>query len=197
MEDRLKLLIRELGEMRVKLDIDASEYLETKLGCKVPAFYLATTTSELVSAVEVCRELDLPFFLIGSGSKVSLKNSGFAGVLIKNRSHAMKVSGIKGKVSPTGIGIEEAFIEADSGVTLGSLIEFADAQGLGGIEYFQSLSGTIGGNLFINPDLRTIMHQIKVLTPLGDKVTKSSDELKKEDIILSVVFKLKAKNPPK
>lgn len=189
-QDRLKLLSNSLGENRLKLDTDITEHLRTGLGGVAPAFYIATTTRELIRIIELCRELQLNFFLIGSGTKVSLTSPD--GVVIKNRSDGLKIFGVKGKISRMGLGIEEAFIEADSGVSLTRLSEYAGKQGLGGLEIFKDTKGTVGGSMFLLPILREKATQIKVLSEDLQKV-KTSAELTKDDIILSAIFHLKTK----
>lgn len=193
MEEKIKLLISTLGENRVKTDIDLSEYLKTGLGGKAESFYIATTTRELIKAVELCRELKIDFLLIGSGSKIAISDTGFKGLAIKNRAGEIKVFGIKGKVTRSGIGVEEAFVEADSGASLVKLAEFTASQNLGGFEILKTSLGSVGGSLYILPVLREKTHQVKVLDKTGIIKTKQITEISREDIILSVVFRLKAK----
>lgn len=192
MDNHIKLLTSQLGELRVKHDIDVSEFLETRLGSKAKAFYLATTREELIQVVTLCRELQLPYLLVGSGSKVALAEEGFEGVVIKNRSHAIKISGVKGKVSQKGVGIEEAFIEADSGVSISKLIEYGHSQGLGGLEAIKGLPGTTGGNLYTNATLQSLVHKIVVLDRDGEQIERNAKTLQQADIILATTFKLKA-----
>lgn len=192
MENRLNLLATALGGLRVKRKIDISEYMESGLGGVAELFYLATTTSELAEAVNTAKELKIPFLLIGSGTKVALPTAGFAGLVIKNRSSQLRVFGIKGKVSTTGIGISEALIEADTGVSIHRLSEFILQQGLTGLGGLEQLPGTIGGNFFINPQLQALSTQINVIAG-EESQAKIADELKREDIILTVVFKFKAR----
>lgn len=193
MDSKVRLLISSLGENRVKVDTDLSDYLQTGLGGPAKAFYIATTPRELIKSVELCRQLKIPYLLIGSGSKVAISSQGFKGLVVKNRADSLKVFGIKGKVSRSGIGIEEAMVEAESGATLSKLADFAAQQGLSGLEVVRTLPGTVGGSFYILTILRDKSSQIKVLTQTGSQRVKDSRQLLKEDIILSAVFKLKSK----
>lgn len=193
MEDHLKLLVRDLGDERVKLNVDLSEHMETGLGSLARAFYIATTTRELIRAIQLCRELKIQYLIIGTGSKMAISDNGFPGLAVKNRSDNLKIFGIKGKVSRAGIGIEEAFLEADSGTSIARLSEYSAQQGLGGFEAVKSTLGTIGGSIHTLPILREKAHQVKVLTKQGVTKLRQLDEVCRDDIILSVVFLLKAK----
>lgn len=194
MDDHIKLLTLALGDNRVKENVDITEHLATSLGGMVRAFYLATTTKELIKAVETCRELKLDLIIIGSGSKVTLEDQGFSGVVIKNRSDNLRIFGIKGKVTPrVGLGIEEAFLEADSGVSLNTLADFSLKQGLAGLETLKTVPGTLGGSLSINHTVREKVYQVKVLDEQGETIQKQLLEVLQGDIILSVTFKLKSR----
>lgn len=192
MESKIKLLVSGLGENRVRVNIDLSEYLQTGLGGLVQAFYIATTTRELIKSVNLCKELKIPFLVIGAGSKIAISLQGVHGLAIKNRSDNLKIFGIKGKVSRLGIGIEEALVEADSGVSLARLADFASVQGLGGFQLLSDMPGTVGGSFHINPNLSQKAHEIRVLTETGSQKIKTYQQISRQDIILSVVFKLKA-----
>lgn len=192
MEDRLRLLVRSLGEDRVKLNIDVTDYLHTQLGGEARAFYLATTTKELVKAIELCQELKIHYMVVGSGTKVALSGEGLSGLVIKNRSDQAKIFGIKGKISRNGLGIEEALIEADSGMSLSKLSEYSKLQKLGGFENLSNIPGTIGGSFLITPVLKENAQQVKIIDKSGEIKVKVVDQVLKDDVILSVVFKLKA-----
>lgn len=186
-----QLLESILGDNRIKYNVDLSEHL--KAGGSAEAFFIATDIRELIKAVEVCRELKIGFLVIGQGTKVAVAEGGFRGLVIKNRSDNLKVFGIKGKVSKDGIGVEEALIEADSGVSLIRLSEFANLQGLGGLEELMRCVGTVGGSIYINQPIRKKCTQIKVLNRVGGIVEKDIFELDRMDLIISAIFKLKSK----
>jgi UDP-N-acetylenolpyruvoylglucosamine reductase len=116
----------------------------------------------------------------------------FGGVAVKNRSRNIKIFGIKGKVSRSGLGIEHAFIQADSGCTLPELSEFSQKQGLTGFEILSSV-GSIGGSLLSDNVIREKTDKVEIVT--GDNQTEMIDleKLKSKNIVISVVFKLKAK----
>jgi hypothetical protein len=52
--------------------------------------------------------------------------------------------------------------------------------------------GTIGGSLFVSQNLQYFCHQIKVLEEDGAQTVLTTENLKREDIVLSATFKFKA-----
>ncbi len=193
MDDKFKLLVSELGETRVSKNVDLTEFLQTKLGGIASFFYIATSEKELIKVIQLCQELKINFLIIGSGSKIAISKNGFLGMVIKNRNDNLRIFGIKGKVSRIGLGVEEALIEAGSGVSLKGLNEYIHAQGLGGFIGFEASLNTIGGSFYLTPELREKTQQIKILNSHGLIQIKQENELSREDIILSVVFKLKSR----
>lgn len=196
---KIKLLASELGELRVKTDLDISEHLfveehssYSKSGRCAEAFFIATDQKELIKAVEIAREVEINFMVIGLGSKVILPQEGFPGLVIKNRSDFLRIFGVKGKVSREGLGIEEAFLEAGSGNSLDKLASYGAKQGLTGLEELHSSVGSLGGSLRTNPILWEKANLVKVLSSDGDLEEKAVREVTSDDIILSVVFKLKS-----
>lgn len=193
MNDKFKLLVSELGETRVSRDVDLTEFLQTKLGGIASFFYIATSEKEIIKVIQLCRELKINFLIIGTGSKIAISKNGFLGMVIKNRNDNLRIFGIKGKVSRNGLGVEEALIEAGGGVSLKRLNEYINAQNLSSFKGFESYLNTVGGSFYITPELREKSQQIKILNSHGLIQIKQENELLREDIIISVVFKLKSR----
>ena len=191
--DKCKLIIGPLRKDRFKFNEEIKNHTALNIGGPAEVFFIAFTTSELIKIINMCRELELPFFLLGTGSKVMLSDYGFPGLIIKNRTKNIQTISVKGKVTKFGIGVEEALVEIDSGVSINKFSEYLDSQNLSS-DGLKELPGSIGGNLFMSAFLQSKAESIKVLTQGGDieKVLPYNLALKKH-IILSAVFKMKAK----
>lgn len=193
MEEKINLIASQLDEIRIKKNINLRDYLESKFSMEASAIFIATSTQELIKSINLCRELKLDYLLVGSGSKVMVSGNSFKGLVIKNRSHNLKIFGVKGKVSRAGIGIKEAFVEADSGVNLTDLLKFSSDQGLGGFESLSKTKGTIGGSILSNYLLRENTTSVKILDKSGFEVIVDLSRITGKDVILKVIFHLKAK----
>ncbi|OGE34490.1 hypothetical protein A3H85_03935 [Candidatus Daviesbacteria bacterium RIFCSPLOWO2_02_FULL_40_8] len=189
-DSKINLLRSELGDTRIKLDVELGEYLQSTKTAKAAALFIVATQLELIKVLDLATELKIPWLLIGAGSKVVLSQTEFAGLVIKNRSSEIRIYSIKGAVSKTGIGIKEAMLQVDSGVNLKKMADYCNKQSLIGFENLMTVPGTIGGSILVNKDLRDKVSQVRVWTTSGieDKIL---DRVKRDDIILSVVVKLK------
>ena len=190
---KFKLIVDSFGSDRFKFDEPIKEYTSLGIGGNAKLFFIAFTTRELIKIIKMCRELKLPYFLFGTGSKIMISDLGFDGLVIKNRTKNIQIVSVKGKVSKFGIGIEEALVEAESGVSMKKFSEVLDAQGLQSTS-FADFPGSIGGNLLINNFLQRSAKSIKVLDLRSDTYDLEPKELSfKKHVILSSIFRIKAK----
>lgn len=192
MSDKKSLLISTLGQERVKIDEKLFYHTFSKIGGTAECFYIATKELELEEALETAFTLKIAVTVFGSGTKILFSKKKIGGLVIKNRTNQIKISGIKGKVGKEGIGVAEALIEADSGVTLSGLNDYLKGQALKPIDSFNSLSGTIGGSIFLDVNLQNMTQKIKVWEE-GEVLDIESIDLRRDkQVILSAVFKVKA-----
>lgn len=193
MENKFKLIVDSFGKDRFKIDEPLKDYTALQVGGPAKLFFIAFTTSELTKIINMCRELNLPFFLFGTGSKIMMSDLGFDSLVIKNRTKNIQTISVKGKVSRLGIGVDEALIEVDSGVSIGKFVEYLTSQGLI-TEGLAGIPGSIGGNIFISKILQSQAKSIKVsdlrgqIDEIGPKFLNP-----KKHIVISAVFRIKAK----
>src|SRR3989344_8676054 len=130
MDNQYKLIIDSFGKDRFKFNEPLKNYTASGIGGPARLFFIVFTQRELVSIVSMCRQLRLPYFLFGLGSKIMISDLGFDGLVIKNRTKNIQTVSVKGKVTKFGIGVEEAVVEVESVVSIKRWIEYLDSQGL-------------------------------------------------------------------
>lgn len=132
-----KKLLTKLGFNRVKINEPLRLYNNWKVGGPADYLYIAETVDELVTAVVVAREADIPFYIIGLGANTLVSDRGVRGLVIINRTHAIKFS-------------VHGMVEVDSGVNLASLMKEAWERNLYGLERMYKAPGTVGGAIYMN-----------------------------------------------
>ena len=188
----LDLLTKSIGPERFKFKESLKDYTFSKSEGLAECLYIATSKTELVKVLDLCLELRIPYFIIGSGTKILL-NSEVKGLVIKNRTSEVKLAGMKGKFAGGGLGIEEAYVEADSGVSLNKLNEFVEKQKLLDVSGYSSLQSTVGGSIFIDPLLRTAVQSLRIWED-GEVVEIKLSKLKRSHVVVSALFKFRAKD---
>lgn len=193
MDNRYKLIVDSFGREKFKFDEPLKGYMAHQIGGRAKLFFIAFQTQELIKIITMCRDLKLPFLIFGSGSKIMISDAGYAGLAIKNRTKDIQTLSVKGKVTKIGIGVEEALVEVDSGVSINKFCEYLDSQKLDS-RGFSGIPGSIGGNIFWNRFLQTSAKSIKILDQVSETLQIRAEELSpKKHIVLSAVFKIKAK----
>lgn len=191
MDNKFKLIVDSFGSDRFKFNELIKDYTALKVGGPAKFFFIAFNSLEFIKIIKMCRELKLPFFVFGTGSKIMMSDNGFNGLVIKNRTKNIQTVSVKGKVTKFGIGVEEALIEVDSGVSINKFIEFLDSQKLSS-KQFQGIPGSIGGSLFLSRFLQMSVKSIKVLDSDSEIEQISPIDLNvKKHIIISAIFKVK------
>lgn len=193
MEDKLKIIAKTFGEEKFKFGEILKYHTILKTDGSAGLFFVSFTQKEIIKLVTICNELNVPFVIIGMGSKIVFPDKGFNGLVIKNRTRDMDTISVKGKVTRKGIGVEEAVLEVDSGVSIEKFIDYLDKEKLVSLE-FKDIHGTIGGNIFVSEILQNRVKSIKVLDLNLDVERIQPSELSlRKHIVLSVIFKIKTK----
>ena len=197
MENKLKLIINLFGENRFKRDELLIYHTFLKLGGFAKLFFIAFTQNEIIKIIKTCHDLDVPYIFYGIGSKINFSNLGFEGVVIQNRTKNIDILSIKGKVSKekgnVGVGVDQAVLEVESGVSVKKLAEYLDSHGFVKDE-FVSVPGSIGGNIFVNKSLQQRAQSIKIMHQDGNiDIIASSDLSLRKHIVLSLALRVKAK----
>lgn len=105
-----------------------------------PCIALAEPISyeEICNVIKLCREYDVPYFVIGRGSNLLVSDEGYNGVVIKIGSGMANLHEESGK------------IYAQAGCTLSALAFFAFENGIGGFEFASGIPGSVGGGIRMN-----------------------------------------------
>lgn len=143
--------------MHIQNNIELSKHTYFRLGGPADFFVEASTREELIEAVQYGITNNLSYIVLGSGSNVLISDSGFRGLVIKNKTSEVRLRGFTGSITkwqalPAGrqVNLKEVVVQADSGVIVNYLIRYTLDQGLGGLEDMLGLPGTVGGAVYNN-----------------------------------------------
>lgn len=117
-----------------------SRHTYFKLGGPADLLTIVSSTQELVHAIENARTLGAPFFILGSGSNILVGDLGYRGIVIKNEARRISHQG--------------TLVTAESGALVTQLVTYSNDHGLGGLEVFLSVPGTVGGAVYNNSHYR-------------------------------------------
>ena len=69
-------------ENDIKIDEKLSSYVNFKVGGPADILLIPKSKEQVIKSVEVCKENKIPFYLIGNGSNILVRDGGFRGVVI-------------------------------------------------------------------------------------------------------------------
>jgi UDP-N-acetylmuramate dehydrogenase len=153
--------IRELGD-EVKFNVPLKDFVSLKVGGAAEMFYEAKDIESLTKAIVAADKKSIPFFVLGGGYNIVPSDAGVAGLVIKNSSSNIILTP------------ESSVVIADSGVSLGRLINLAAGRDLGGLEFLAGIPSTVGGAIYGNAGSpsSTIGEYVKSVTMLVKKDDK-------------------------
>ena len=120
---------------RLKIDQPLGKYTSARVGGSAELFLAVQSASELLTAVEIAFEHNIPYFVLGGGSNILIADGGISGLVIQNRAKGTRFRN-------TGFSV---VCEAESGANLSSLTRQCISKGLGGLEWAIGVPGTVGG----------------------------------------------------
>ncbi len=132
--------LREAFGSALQENVLLANYTTARVGGPAQALLPVHTPAELERAARILWELGAPFYLLGSGSNVLVSDSGYAGVVLVNRTRNVKVDAHH----------EPPSVWAESGANLGTVARQAALRGFSGLEWAATIPGTVGGAVYGN-----------------------------------------------
>ena len=139
--------------------VDLRPYTTLRAGGPADFFLRADTPEALAEGAAWAWKRGLKVTPIGWGSNVLPADAGVPGLVMLNRTHALRVS-------------EDGEVEADSGVGFGDLFVKTAQAGLAGLEFAVGIPGSVGGALVSNAGayrscVSEFLTGLEVATPAG------------------------------
>jgi UDP-N-acetylmuramate dehydrogenase len=187
-------LLNILDESSIKIDEPMKKHTTFKLGGTSDFFVTPNNYLELQQIVDLCKNNNMKFYLLGNGSNTIVKDCGFNGVII----HTGNLNNVE---------MDGTKITAQCGALLPVLAQKALRSSLSGMEFISGIPGTVGGAVAMNAgaygsEICSILQSVKVLTNNGSILDLRKEEITfchrhtdlqdKNFIILEATFNLTA-----
>ena len=134
-------------------------------------FYLCPhSAKEIQKTVAICREEELPYFILGNGSNLLVSDQGYRGVVIQLWKNVSDIL------------VEGCRIRAKAGASLAKIAGEALEEGLTGMEFAAGIPGTLGGAVVMNAgayggEMKDILQEALVMDEQGEIFTLKKEEL--------------------
>jgi len=156
---------------RVLFDAPMKQFISMKVGGPADSLLFPRSVDELRKVVRYARRKKIPFFILGKGTNLVVRDKGVRGWVI-NLTQGMKKIQMEGEV-----------VEAEAGLPLQRLVQFSIQKGLTGLEPFFGIPGTVGGGVAMNAgawgvELKDVLLSITLMKEDGEIVEKPHSRLR-------------------
>lgn len=110
-----------------------------KIGGRAEIWLEPLDKTDLLEALNYCKRHRIKPFIIGAGSNLLIKESGFKGMVINLNSAEFKQIKLKGNI-----------LQAGAGIAIANLINYTVNNSLSGFEFLAGMPGTVGGAIAMN-----------------------------------------------
>ena len=159
-----------LGKDKVLFEEPMSSHTTFRIGGPAEVFLMPESYEQIRSALALCREEGLPYFVLGNGSNLLVSDIGYRGVIIQMDRNMGDIE-LKGTE-----------IRACAGALLSSVAAAARKASLTGFEFAGGIPGTLGGAVVMNAgayggEMKDVLREVTVMTKEGDIRVIPSDRL--------------------
>jgi UDP-N-acetylmuramate dehydrogenase len=149
-------------------DEPMSKHTSLHIGGPADYFVRVTTERDLIGAIAVAREHELPVLMLGGGTNMLVSDRGIRGVVLQNDWSEVSVDGTT--------------ITAASGTPLASVAAVAARNGIVGLEWMATVPGSVGGAVHGNAgafgsETKDVLVDATLMDLNGDVWTVTNAEL--------------------
>lgn len=145
----------------IQFNVFLKNHTSFRIGGKAKYFFVARTNEQLIDAIKLASKYNLPFFILGGGTKLLVSDKTFHGLVIKLQNSGFKVQDFK--------------IFAESGLSTTKLTGVALENGLAGLEWLRGIPGTVGGAIrgnagAFNSSMENVISSVEVFDKKSEKL---------------------------
>jgi UDP-N-acetylenolpyruvoylglucosamine reductase len=166
-----ELARRVSGETLVRRDEPLAQRTTLRVGGPADVYVEPASEAELAAVLRFCAERKLPFFVLGRGSNLLVKDGGFRGVVICLAHPEFS------RIEVSGSGLQ-----CGAGAKLKAVANEARRRSLAGLEFLEGIPGTVGGALRMNAGamgaaIFEAVESVRVMSPSGEISVATPSEL--------------------
>ncbi|MEN3371294.1 MAG: UDP-N-acetylmuramate--alanine ligase [Verrucomicrobiota bacterium] len=167
--ERLKAIVGEEGDVRLYEPL--AKHTTLRVGGPAQFWVEPRTEAAFAELIRYCRSENIPFFVIGRGSNLLVRDGGIRGVVVHPNGGEFEKVEAAGNTITAGVGAK-----------LKQVAYAGKAAGLGGLEWMEGIPGAVGGGLRMNAGAmgaQTFENVLSVryLDSEGNAHTKTPSEL--------------------
>lgn len=158
------------GRDSVRLDEPMKLHTTFRVGGAADYFVRPHSADEIAGLIQLCREQELPYFILGNGSNLLVSDEGYRGMIINVMDNM------------SGVRVEDGRVSAEAGAMLIRVSTLAKEHALTGLEFASGIPGTIGGAVYMNAgayggEMSDVVASVTAIDEEGGLYTFGRDEM--------------------
>lgn len=159
-----------MGEENILVDEPMKNHTSFKIGGPADILVTPTDENQLKEIIKYIKEENIPYFLMGNGSNLLVRDGGIRGIVVKIAQNYNKFE------------ISENIIKAQSGILLSTLAKHIAKNCYKGFEFASGIPGTLGGAIAMNAgayggEMKDVVHSVKVLNQQGEIIEIPNEQM--------------------
>ena len=147
-----------------------SRHTTFRIGGPADFFLVPENADEIKKIIAVCKEKNVPYFILGNGSNLLVSDRGYRGVVIQLDRNFGEVK------------VEGTEIHASAGALLSTIAVAARRASLTGFEFAGGIPGTLGGAVVMNAgayggEMKDVLRKVMVMDQSGKVFEIPAEEL--------------------
>lgn len=167
----LALRLKETVRGHVYADEPMWRHTSFRIGGPADALVVPKDKEDLMSLLQVLSDLQVPFYVIGAGTNLLVRDEGVRGVVVK-------IASTLSDVTTEEVGV----VRSGAGALLPAVCHKAASWGLAGLEFASGIPGTVGGAIAMNAaaygsSICEVVQVVRAITYEGRCLELGRDEL--------------------
>ncbi|UHR02580.1 UDP-N-acetylmuramate dehydrogenase [Peptoniphilus sp. GNH] len=152
----LHKIFKDFNDIDIFYNRDLKAYTNFKLGGPADAMAFPKSEKDIVSLLEICFKHNVSYVILGKASNLIVRDGGVEGLVIFLRENFSKIEH------------EKNIINAQAGISMQALANYARDLSLSGAEFIHGIPGSLGGGVSMNAgayggEIKDIIQSVRVL----------------------------------
>ena len=159
-----------LQENQIKTNEPMKKHTSFRIGGPAEIMVFPTNPEEICSIIKICKQDNIPFFVMGNGTNLLVKDKGIKGVVLKLAQNYNDAQ------------VDKNIIKCKAGMSLSTAAKIALDNSLSGLEFANGIPGTIGGAVVMNAgayggEMSDVVKKVTVMDMNGNIIKMQKQEL--------------------
>ena len=158
------------GTEQVLIQEPMKNHTTFRIGGPAACFVRPQDAGQVERILNICRENEVPWFILGNGSNLLVSDRGFDGVIIQIYRNMSRIQ------------VSGHYMTVQAGALLSAVAKQALREGLSGLEFASGIPGTVGGAVVMNAgayggEMKDVVESVTVLNEEGAVRKLAREEL--------------------